>query len=179
TPERAGPGRRLGLRLVGRPLPPERARDPGLAGWCTLLGRGACALARARQDDHHGLPGRPARHPRPRGAARPHRDDHAHDRRLRAGRGYARPLTVDLARHALPLAEPRLRPARRRNRRRGPAAPPPAAPPAPPRPSSPPPRRPVATLAARRRCVRRAAALPLGARRPARGDLTAPEPVPP
>ena len=102
-----------------------------------LLGRRARALARPRQDDHHRLPRRPARHAPPRRSARADRDGHAHDRRLRPRPGDARALAVHRPRPALPLAEPRLGPARRRHRRLGaaralaaqPASPPPSPPP--------------------------------------------------
>ena len=61
-----------------------------------------------------------------RGRARADRHGHAHDRGLRARRDHARALAVRAARDALPVAEPRVRPARRA-RRRGRAARAPAA----------------------------------------------------
>ena len=172
----AGPrpdrGRRL--RIARRPFGPEPAGDPRLARGGALLGRRPCALARARQDDRHRLPRRPARHAAPRRAARADRDDHAHDRRLQPRPRDTRALAVHRPRPALPVAEPRLGPARRRHRRVGAALALAAQPPAPP--PSPPPRRGrhELPLAARRRRLGRAAALPVGARRPARGDLAAP-----
>ena len=99
--------------LVGRSHL-SAARDPRLARRRALLGRRARALARPRQDDRHRLPRRPARHAAPRGPARPDRHGHAHDRRLRARPRDARALAVHRPGPALPVAEPRLGPARRR-----------------------------------------------------------------
>ena len=140
-PRGAGPGRRRRLRLARRPLAPERTRDPGVARRSALLGRGARALAGPRQDDRHRLPRRAARHSAACRAPGTDRHDHAHDRRLRARARHARALAVHRSRPALPLAQPRLGPARRRDRRLGllgPLAPSPRArarpPPSPPRP---------------------------------------------
>ena len=55
------------------------------------------------------VPRRPPRHAAARGAARPDRDRHAHDRRLRARPRDARAVAVHRPRPALPVAEPRRR----------------------------------------------------------------------
>ena len=171
------------------------ARDPRLARRGAVLGRGARALARARQDDRHGVPRRPARHAVARGAARADRHGDAHGRRLRARPRHARALAVHRPRPALPVAEPRLGAAR--GRRSAPRCC--AGPPLPrprtarhghshdhgttasrprhhgtPRHGTPSTTGPELPLAARRRHLGRPAALPVGARRAARRDLAAP-----
>ena len=85
----------------------RRARPP--AARRVRLGRGARALAGARQGDGGGLPRRHARQLARRRPARRHRDGHAHGRRGRARRRRARPLGLDPARAALPVAQPRVR----------------------------------------------------------------------
>ena len=115
----ARPGRRRRLRLARRPLAPERSGHPRLARGGALLGSGARALSGSRQDDRDRVPGRAARHSATRRAAGPDRHDHAHDRRLRARARDPGALAVRRPRPPLPVAEPRLGPARGRDRRVG------------------------------------------------------------
>ena len=101
-------------RRGGRQGHPDPAARHGVR-----LGRGARALAGPRQDDGRRVPRRHARHAAPRGAARRDGDGDAHDRRLRARRGRAAALELHPARGPVPVAEPRVGPARGRRRRGG------------------------------------------------------------
>ena len=73
-----------------------------------------------RQDDRDRVPRRHARHAAGRGAPRPDRHGHAHDRRLRARARDARALAVDRPRHALPVARTLVAGMLRRRHRRSP-----------------------------------------------------------
>ncbi len=117
------PGRRRRVRGPHLPGEAERRLRRARAPARVLLGSGARAQSRARQVDRGRLPGRDARDAEARRAARPDRDDHAHHRRLRARARDARALRVHLPRAALPVAQPRLRAARRLRRLRCPARP--------------------------------------------------------
>ena len=124
-----------------------------------------------------------ARHAVARGAARADRHGDAHGRRLHARPRDARALAVRRARPALPVAEPRVRAARRLDRRLGASA----------RAGATRARTSTAitiittttttrttrraSLAARGRRLGRTAPVPVGARRPARGDLASPRRV--
>ena len=116
-----GTGPRLGLRIrepdrTRRPLVP---RHPRLTRRRALLGRRACALSGARQDDRHRLSGRQPRHAAPCSAARPDHDDHAHDRGVRVGRRHAGAVGVHRPRPALPVDQRPVGGARRHRRPRG------------------------------------------------------------
>ena len=74
-------GRLRVARVARRPL---AGRHPALACDRCLLGRGARAHAGARQGDRRRVPRRDEGQADRRCPARRHRDDHAHDRRLRA-----------------------------------------------------------------------------------------------
>ena len=131
----AGPAtRRRRCRAARRSQAPDRVADSGFAQLIgrdaprllgrarvarggALLGSGARTLAGPRQVDRHRVPRRPARHAVARGAARADRHGDAHDRRLHARLRHARALAVRRPGPALPVAEPRLRTARRLDRR--------------------------------------------------------------
>src|SRR5581483_581936 len=180
-------GRRLRLRAPHRALEPRRVVPAARACDRLLLGRGARAQPGPRQVDHHGLPRRLARDGSACVRARRDGDRNPHDRSLRARARHAQPLPAHPPGGALPVAEPRLRAARRRRRRLGAplaaarvaprararARPPPRPPPPRPRPPRPRPRAEHAPPA-RDRDLRRHHPLPDGARRPPRGDLAAP-----
>src|SRR5919197_2316591 len=171
----ARPCRRQRLRAPDRTAAPECARDRRLAGGGAFLGRGACPVARTREDDRHGLSRRKPRNAAPRRAARPRGDGDAHGWRLRARARHADPVAVRRARPALPVAEPRLRTARRGGGSDGAPGPPP--PPLCPRARARPPPRPRCwsaarlALALRRRHLGRPPAVPVRAGRAPGRDL--------
>ncbi len=101
---------RVQLRRGG----PGRA-DPAAADR-VRVGSAARALAGPRQGDGGRVPRRHARDRAPRGRARRHGDHHAHDRRVRARPGRARAVGVRAAGGPVPVAEPRLGPARAHRR---------------------------------------------------------------
>ena len=116
---RRRPRRRGGLRrpLRGRRL--RRGRADPAAARRVRVGGGARALPRPRQDHGRRLPRRHARDREARGRARRDGDGHAHGRRAAARRRRAHAVGVRAARAAVPVAEPRLGPARGGGRRRG------------------------------------------------------------
>ena len=97
-------------------------RDPRLVADRGVLGCGPRAHARARQGARGRLPRRHEGDAAACGSARRHGHDHAHGRRLRPRARHARALAVHRPRDALPVADARLRAARRRRGRRGAAS---------------------------------------------------------
>ena len=133
--ERARAGREGRRRRAPSGGAPERGGEDGLSGLFAdaaagrgraalpparrvRLGRGARALARARQGDGRRLPRRHARDRAARRRARRDGDRHPHRRRAAARRRRAHAVGVRAARAAVPVAEPRLGAARGRRRRR-------------------------------------------------------------